>query len=185
MVKIIVLSLALFCTIDLVFGHGMVLNPVGRLSRWRYDWTAPADYDDSGSFCGGYITQWQKNGGKCGLCGDNYANKVPRRSELGGSEFGTGVIVKDYKKGGTMPITVLITANHLGFFFFNLCNLDKHIKESEACFAEHSLKVVGGNERFYLNSRLEGYYNTTLQLPAGLTCKHCVLQWTYNTGKLS
>lgn len=185
MFKVIVASAVLLCVVVLVNGHGMVLEPVARMSRWRFDWQAPANYDDNGQFCGGYTVQWQQNGGKCGFCGDNYADKAPRSSELGGGQFGTGVIVKEYSQGGVMPVSIQITANHLGFFFFRLCNLDKYKTESEECFEENKLSVVNGNELYYLNSRLEGFYNTTLQLPAGVKCEHCVFQWTYNTGEIS
>ncbi len=37
-----------------VAGHGMVLEPVNRASRWRYDTRAKADYDDSQGWCGGF-----------------------------------------------------------------------------------------------------------------------------------
>lgn len=33
------------------------------------------------------------NGGKCGACGDDYRDKVPRSNENGGY-YGTGLIVK-------------------------------------------------------------------------------------------
>lgn len=52
---IAVLILAFFATyyVSNVFGHGMLMDPVGRGSRWRYDKTAPKNYDDNGNFCGG------------------------------------------------------------------------------------------------------------------------------------
>lgn len=37
-----------------VFGHGTVYNPVARQTRWRFDPSAPADYNDVGLYCGGY-----------------------------------------------------------------------------------------------------------------------------------
>lgn len=37
-----------------VVGHGMVHDPVNRATRWRYDRSAPADYDDNQLFCGGF-----------------------------------------------------------------------------------------------------------------------------------
>lgn len=40
-------SLAIF-----VQGHGMMLDPVGRGSRWRYDKTANTNYNDNGNYCG-------------------------------------------------------------------------------------------------------------------------------------
>lgn len=37
-----------------VAGHGMVLDPVNRCSRWRYDSKAKPNYDDSQGWCGGF-----------------------------------------------------------------------------------------------------------------------------------
>jgi len=35
-------------------GHGMMLSPTGRSSRWRYDSSAPTNYDDNALYCGGF-----------------------------------------------------------------------------------------------------------------------------------
>lgn len=48
----IIAFFATFCVVN-VFGHGMLMDPVGRGSRWRYDKTAPKNYDDNANFCGG------------------------------------------------------------------------------------------------------------------------------------
>ena len=53
MLKFVVLTLALVA-ISNVAGHGTVHEPVARQTRWRYDSSAPADYDDVGVYCGGY-----------------------------------------------------------------------------------------------------------------------------------
>lgn len=37
-----------------VSGHGMVLEPVNRASRWKFNDSAPINFDDNGLFCGGY-----------------------------------------------------------------------------------------------------------------------------------
>lgn len=41
-------------SLDLVAGHGMVMSPVARGSRWRLDTSAPINYNDNGNFCGGF-----------------------------------------------------------------------------------------------------------------------------------
>lgn len=46
-----------FCLANLNFhanGHGMMLDPVMRTSRWRFNKTAPINYNDNGVWCGGY-----------------------------------------------------------------------------------------------------------------------------------
>lgn len=76
----------------------------------------------------------------------------------------------------------MLTANHRGYFYFQLCKLDG-AQESDACFAANRLKLTNGSDQYPLTVDETGWYNTTLQLPSGLTCNHCVLQWTYNVGK--
>lgn len=56
-------------------------------------------------------------------------------------------------------------------------------KESNECFAANRLKLGNGQDTFPIKNEETGWYNTTVQLPNGLTCNHCVLQWTYNVGK--
>lgn len=125
--------------------------------------------------------QHSLNGGKCGLCGDDYALPRPRANELGGT-YGQGVIVKSYQQGAQIPVSVLITANHNGYLYFNLCDLQTAGFESEECFAKYPLKTSLGQLHYELESTATGYYNLTLQLPSTLTCTRCVLQWTYHVG---
>ena len=42
--------------------------------------------------------QYQKNKGKCGVCGDNWADKQPRPHEAGGL-YGNGIVAKRYVMG--------------------------------------------------------------------------------------
>lgn len=106
---------------------------------------------------------------------------TPRTNEHGGT-FGLGVIVKGYQKQAQIPVGVFLTANHFGFLRFNLCNMDESL-ENEDCFDKYPLEVVESSSiHFPIDTRLEGWWNMTLQLPTDVTCKHCVLQWTYNTG---
>lgn len=122
------------------------------------------------------------NGGKCGLCGDSYSLPRPRPNELGGRYGQGGVIVKTYQRGAQIPVSVLITANHMGYFYFNLCDLQSWGSESEECFAKYPLKTISGDAQPLLGSTNPGYYNYTLQLPSSVACSRCVLQWTYHVG---
>ena len=49
---------------------------------WRYGYTNPVNYNDNELYCGGFSVQWQNNDGKCGVCGDNWAEPTPRRHEV-------------------------------------------------------------------------------------------------------
>uniref|UniRef100_A0A1Q3FMC2 Putative chitin binding domain protein n=1 Tax=Culex tarsalis TaxID=7177 RepID=A0A1Q3FMC2_CULTA len=165
-----------------ISGHGMVLDPIARGSRWRCNGKAPRNYDDNGLYCGGYFVQWGTNGGKCGPCGDNYADEMPRMNELGGV-YGQGEIVKQYRRGAVIDVRVMITANHMGHFEFNLCDLDGAMgNETDECYGQYPLLDATGNRKWYLKSAAIGEYLVKVQLPAELTCEHCSLQWTYVAG---
>jgi Lytic polysaccharide mono-oxygenase, cellulose-degrading len=172
------LLLAVF--FDGISGHGMLMDPVNRASRWRADSTAPKDYSDMEGFCGGFPVQWQLYGGKCGLCGDKFGDPTPRNHELGG-KYGQGVVVKTYRQGQTIDVTVRITANHKGYFYFKICNLDAE-KETEACFERYKLQTSSGALNWPLTSTSAGDYKLQVKLPTNLVCNRCVLQWTYVAG---
>lgn len=176
---LIIVALIFDCAVE-TSGHGMVISPAGRGSRWRSDRTAPFDYDDNGSNCGGFSNQWSVQGGKCGICGDPYQYSTPRPHELGGSIGVNGVIVASYIRSSTIEVTVKITANHLGKFLFDLCNLDVE-PESEACFARNRLQTSDGKDEYTVGNAV-GDYKVLLKLPTNLTCQHCVLRWQYIAG---
>lgn len=92
----------------------------------------------------------------------------------------------NYTAGAELPVSVQITANHYGYFYFYLCNLDESPegREDEECFEKTRLSLTNGEEIFQLETNKADYYDMVLQLPEDLRCEHCVLQWTYNAGKL-
>lgn len=176
----LVAALLLLSLIDEISGHGYLWDPVNRASRWRTDRSAPINYNDNGMWCGGYGVQWGSNGGKCGLCGDNYADPTPRANEIGGT-FGQGTITKSYKAGTVINVIVRLTANHKGYYYFRICNLDVE-RESEACFERYKVLTASGASTYPLDSTAAKDYIVALQLPPNLSCNHCVLQWTYVAG---
>lgn len=95
--------------------------------------------------------------------------------------YGAGVIVAKYLEASLIQITIDVTANHWGHFRFDLCNLDENNgHETEKCFKH--VVLADGRPYYNLASSATGLYNTTLRLPKGQACKHCVLRWTYHTG---
>lgn len=180
MIKI-VFVLVIVALIDQISGHGRLMDPINRASRWRFVGGAPIDYNDMEGFCGGYFVQWNQNAGKCGFCGDPYGEATPRLHELGG-KFGQGTIVKSYKRGSTIPITVTITANHRGYFYFKICNIDIDRQESDACFERYKIVISDGSSTYPLPSTQSKDYALSIKLPSDLVCNHCVLQWTYVAG---
>ncbi|XP_014238732.1 uncharacterized protein LOC106660314 [Trichogramma pretiosum] len=181
--RIVLLMCALAASqLQLVQGHGMVLDPVNRSSAWRKGFKVPPNYEDSENFCGGLQVQHHMNGGKCGLCGDNYALAQPRPNENGG-KYGRGVIVRSYKEGQEIDVKVKVEANHKGYFEFSLCPLsDGKQLESEECFDAHPLKLADGSSRHRLSGTPFQYeVDLKLKLPEGLKCEHCVLRWYWIT----
>lgn len=121
--------------------------------------------------------QHHTNGGKCGICGDNYLDARPRANEDGGT-YGLGIITNTYSQGQVIPITVKLTASHLGHFEFGLCNLDKG-PETEECF--ETVYLSDGSDKYEVVGDPRDH-NLELKLPDGWTCRQCSLRWHYRTG---
>lgn len=56
--------------IDEYSGHGRLIAPPSRSSAFRFGFPTPPNYDDHELFCGGFDREHNRNGGKCGECGD-------------------------------------------------------------------------------------------------------------------
>jgi len=163
-------------------GHGMLMVPVNRGSMWRSGYDTPINYDDNANFCGGYGLQWGIHRGKCGPCGDSYSLSRPRPNENTGT-YGKGVIAATYEEGSFIDLKVRITANHWGYFLFELCPLNSSDElETEECFMKNPLKLEDGSDKYILPSSNVGLYSMTVKLPANLTCDQCVLRWHYTCG---
>ncbi|KAF2887067.1 hypothetical protein ILUMI_19106 [Ignelater luminosus] len=174
--------LAYITTFEKVSGHGMMLYPPSRSSLWRYDPTAPINYNDNEVFCGGRGTQWGIHQGRCGVCGDNYGDRIPRNNENTG-KYGQGKVVAQYASGRVITTEVYLTTNHRGWFNYSLCNLkDSSQPETEQCF--QTLLFENGSEEQTVDANVRSFQNR-VQLPSGLRCKRCVLRWTYRTGRFS
>ncbi|OWR55034.1 putative eukaryotic translation initiation factor 3 theta subunit [Danaus plexippus plexippus] len=162
-----------------VYGHGRLIEPPSRASAWRYGFDTPHNYNDHELYCGGFTRQWNKNGGKCGVCGDAWDSPKPRAHELGG-RFGQGVIVRKYAPKDVIVIKVELTASHNGFFEFRVC--DKLKDTDQECMDKHVLNLEGKSDTRYYPREGNKIYEMKYQLPEGLECTHCVLQWKYIAG---
>jgi len=177
---ILTVLFSFIATVQYVNSHGMMLDPPNRSSLWRFDSSAPANYEDNQNFCGGFGVQWYTNGGKCGVCGDNYQNSVPRANENTG-KYGRGQIVKIYNAGSVIEISSLLTANHLGKITYSLCQITNSSKpeSGENCF--NALVFDNGATEAKINSNDKQLMHR-IRLPPGFTCTHCVLRWQYTCG---
>lgn len=162
-----------------VNGHGRLIEPPSRASAWRFGFDTPHNYNDHELYCGGFTRQWNKNGGKCGVCGDAWDSPKPRPHELGG-RFGKGVIVRRYAPRDVIVIKVELTANHQGFFEFKVCD-DAKTTEQE-CLDKSVLHLEGRDETRYYPREGNKVYEMKYRLPDNVECSHCVLQWKYIAG---
>lgn len=181
MLKYISISIFLFQLINIYEGeaHLRLMFPESRATRWRFNHSAPVNYDDNQCYCGGYSALWYANKGKCGICGDDYRMETPRPHELHGI-YGEGVVVHTYDTE-LLNISTFVTANHKGYLKFDLCNLDKDGIESEDCF--ESLHILEHGDRYMLPKYMPGWFNTTAIVPnKNFTCEHCVLRMKYIAG---
>lgn len=121
--------------------------------------------------------------GKCGVCGDPY---MGRKLHEAGGKYATGTIAKTYKMGQIIEAKVDITANHKGYFQFKICpNNNPKKRVTQECLDRYPLMAMDvGNYMYQLPSTRNKMYKVKLQLPQGLVCTQCVLQWVYTSGKL-
>ena len=165
--------------IALVAGHGRMINPASRNSAWRFFPNRPRQYTDNELNCGGFSVQWNKNKGKCGVCGDAYHDRNPKYV-YPGKYAADGFITKTYNEGQTIDVTIDITSNHQGFFRFRVGKLQKRpITEQQL---EYVLLQPDGSNTWQLHSSQTGKYTIKLVLPKGLTCDHCVMRWWWTVG---
>lgn len=162
-----------------VNGHGRLIEPPSRASAWRFGFDTPHNYNDHELYCGGFTRQWNKNGGKCGVCGDAWDSPKPRPHELGG-RFGKGVIVRRYAPRDVIVIKVELTASHQGFFEFRVCDDAKNTEQE--CLDKSVLHLEGRDETRYYPREGNKVYEMKYRLPDNVECSHCVLQWKYIAG---
>ncbi|XP_032573728.1 uncharacterized protein LOC6621301 isoform X6 [Drosophila sechellia] len=152
-------------------GHGRLVEPPSRASAWRFGFQTPPDYNDHELYCGGLSRQWQRNGGKCGECGDAWDVPEPRPHEYGG-HWGKGLIVRSYLPGSQMTIRVELTASHMGYFEFRIC---PNPNAKQSCLDKNVLSILNGSpsqpnksdldNRFYPRNG-SCIYEILAQLPA-------------------
>lgn len=90
-----------------------------------------------------------------------------------GGKNGRGTIVANYYNSYKyIYVGVYLQANVKGYFTYDICNLDKFGYESEECFAENKLMVIGGGLQFKMTKYVSGWFNTSVNIPNDLVCNH-------------
>jgi len=175
------ICLLLCASVALIAGHGRFLKPPSRSSVWRdprfTHLNPPVNYDDNQLYCGG-IHQADDPGSNCGVCGDPLSQSTPRDNEYNGRYY-AGIITEEYSQGSVIDIEVDLTTSHLGNMEWRLCT--DPARESQECFNQHVL-MIQGTTQTKLPAGPTGLMRTRLQLPGGVTCNHCVIQWNYRAG---
>jgi len=167
--------------------HGRLIQPASRGSAFRLGFDNPADWNDNAGVCGGHSNQ-KNHDGKCGMCGDPVQG--PLLHEAGG-KFANGIITKTYTKGQKIDVTLDLTANHGGWFEFQICGpmKDKLTKITDACLKNLNILGVEGKDlpapttRYTMPEKRKGKWNFSVQLPSDLVCDHCVFRWFWYPSK--
>ncbi|KAK3599806.1 hypothetical protein CHS0354_037292 [Potamilus streckersoni] len=160
-----------------------MIDPPQRSSLWREGWEVPKNYEDHSLNCGGFWHQWGEMDGKCGVCGDPYDSDRPNEA---GGRYANGIIARTYDSADEfIEVTVEVTANVGGYFEFRLCphnDIYKPVKQS--CLDQYPLRIEGNGRRLYPDLPLgkSGFVIAKLNIPQGVTCKQCVLQWKWHGG---
>ncbi|XP_063868498.1 uncharacterized protein LOC135104810 [Scylla paramamosain] len=180
-----VLLLVLATFLGDVRGHGRMMEPPARNAMWRFGFPNPVNYNDNELYCGGFAIHYGKNNGKCGVCGDDYRDKVPRDHEAGGT-YGNGIVTKRYISGQVIDIEAELTTNHWGYMEIKLCpHNDPSMEVTQECLDQYALPIEGTTEtRFVIpqeSSKTETF-RWRVKLPDGVTCTNCVVQWKYFAG---
>ncbi|KAL3885301.1 hypothetical protein ACJMK2_025381 [Sinanodonta woodiana] len=125
--------------------------------------------------------QWEKHGGKCGVCGDRF-NGSQDNDDNG--RYASGIIVRHYLEGRYLNVTFDISNNLLGYVEFKLCPRNSTVGGlNQSCFDQYPLWINESDSyRYYIGS-LGGIYDIHVFPPKYVTCTHCVLQWKFVTGR--
>jgi hypothetical protein len=76
-----------------------------------------------------------------------------------------------------LKLKIKITANHNGYFEFMICNVDGMSTDAtQNCLNQNYLKDSAGQTKIVIEKGYNGKIYTSLQLPASLSCNHCVFQ---------
>ena len=111
-----------------------------------------------------------------------------REHEANG-KYASGIITERYPLDTkTITVKVVLTVNHKGYFDFRLCpHNNVHVPVRQECLDKFVLPIQEGTSKYqrlrFYPRKIDGpNFNLTLEIPRGMMCSQCVLQWRYRTG---
>ena len=193
-VKVALIAAA--CLASPASGHGFIVTPASRVTD------ATSAYTPTGVRGGGADVVYPKGykfpNGRHGACGDDMTQPYPRMFEGGGAFYhlNGGFRITSYAQGSTITIKMYVSANHGGYWTFKLCPVPDSLADvsttaentivTQQCFDATILQLVspkGNGNAWFIDPGQTCPFTPTItaQLPAGVTCKRCVLQWHWVT----
>lgn len=89
-----------------------------------------------------------------------------------------------YKTGSTVQVTIENPEKVGGYIEFRLCDVTTKGRDlQQSCFDKHVLLFSDNKEKRQRVKSHETFVDAYVELPVGLTCKQCVLQWSFVQGK--
>ena len=177
LIRIVVLAIATYQA----NGHGRLIDPPARNAMWRFGFDTPPNYTDNELNCGGFSVQWQKNKGKCGVCGD----PVGVAKHIYPGKYAKGVIGEEYQQGQEIDVAVDLTSNHQGWFEFRIAEAKSLpvTGDMKGRLNGELMELVSGGKRFQIpRGSGDEVFKIKLKLPSDLVCEQCVIQWWYSAG---
>ena len=121
------------------------------------------------------------------MCGDPY-DAIVRENEAGG-KFANGIIANTYTTNdSSVPVVIDIQSFLKGYFEFRICPHNNiEVTVDQMCLDRYPLRVwdfEDNQPRYRYYPKGVGLQRLRVELPRGMTCSQCVLQWKWHTGKV-
>lgn len=121
------------------------------------------------------------------MCGDSY-DVIVRENEAGG-KFANGIIANTYTTNdSSVPVVIDIQSFLKGYFEFRICpHNNVAVPVEQSCLDRHALRVwdfEDNHPRYQYFPKGVGLQRLRVELPSGMTCSQCVLQWKWQTGSV-
>ncbi len=189
----LIICLTIAALIAYAESHARMEDPMNRGGLWRLDAARFPEQDDN-EWCNEPTETPLRKNVKCGVCGpifnndpkeeldfvDSLGERFPLKSFERGSPVYTGHIVREYKQGSVINVTLHVDIIHEGgpitFSVADALNADPTqatLNKNKLLFADHDETTIDIHDASHINGQKFTY---SLVLPENLTCEHCILQ---------